>query len=735
MLSFLVPSALFGALLLVIPVAVHLFKPRKVRPLPFSSLRWLRQSKQSRSRRVRWHQLLLFALRAGLIFLLVLALARPQFGSLAESRPVERFIVLDVSRSMGYRAEGRLSPIQTAKRAVADLVELARPGERTAILLTDTRTRVLTPLTEDARPFLPKLDAVQAGKADTDLGSALPVVRALLEPGRPGANAELYFMTDNPKQGWGQGDIRDFLKDVPVPVRVRLVNVGVPAPQNAWVADARLMDSAEPGRRVLRVEIAASGSATQERSVRVTGINGLPEKTATVTVRPGELARVDVDVPAGLELRGQVAQIRLEPPDALPDDDIFFLPLDTAATLRVLLVEGEMPNALGHRPGFQLRTALESLAASGNRPLKLVSRLAREATAKDVSEADVVFLAGVPALADAAVAAIEGHVQAGAGLVIFLGPDLRLDFYNEKLYRPLQPAQGLMPLPLVEKATPRRAELVPLANVRWNHPLLTSLRDPVLGDLAGTKFRSFYRITSAPGGTDAVLAGIDDEAPALVEHGIGAGKVLLFNTTADGTWSDLPRRQGFVPLVDRLLDYLAAGAGRPTFTAGGPVSLALPEALRGEGVSVRTPRGADLTPRLRGIGGKTLLHLDEVPEPGVYRVRRPGVDHSMTLVVNVGRGDCALSPMPIATLTQWWEPVSFDVVRPDALPAGVEIAESPLVLWPVLVALAGLLLLAEMFFVHRACPAVNPAVNTPVVARAASGRLRNPARRIDHHAD
>jgi hypothetical protein len=726
MLSFLAPSALFGALLLALPVAVHLFKPRKVRPMPFSSLRWLRQSKQSLSRRIRWHQLLLFALRAGLILLLVLALARPQFGSLAESRPVERFIMLDVSRSMGYRAVGRPTPIQVAKKAVADLVERARPGVRTAILLTDVRTRVLTPLTEDARPLLPKLEALQAGKADTDLGTALPVVRALLEPVRPRAETELYFVTDNPKQGWGEGAIRDFLKDLPVPVRVRVVHVGIPAPQNAWVADARLLEPAEPGRRVLRVEIAAAGSVAQERSVRVTGINGLPEKTAAVTARPEAPARVDVDVPEGLDLRGQVARIRLEPPDALPDDDSFYLPLDTAATVRVLLIEGETPNTLGLRPGFHLRTALEALAASGNRSLKLVSRLARDATAKDGAEADVVLLAGVPALSDPVLAAIEGRVRSGAGLVVFLGPDLRTNFYNDKLYRPLQPAQGLMPFPLGQKAAPRDAVLASLANVRWNHPLLSPLRDPVLGDLAGTKFRAFCRFTSPPGGTDAVLAEIDDAAPAIVEHGVGAGKVLLFNSTADGEWSDLPRRQSFVPLVDRLLDYLAAGAGRRTFAAGEPVTLPLPETLRGEGVTVRGPGGAELTPRLRGVGGKTLLHLDEAPEPGVYHVRRPGVGSEMTFVVNVGPGDCALSPMPAATLAQWWEPASFEMIRPGALPAGTGSAETPFALWPALVVLACVLLLLEMVLVHRVCPAQNPAVIAPVVARRGLGALTQP---------
>src|SRR5437764_14300527 len=101
MLTFLAPSALVGALLLAIPVVVHLFKPRKMRPTPFSSLRFLRATQHRLSRRVQWHQLLLFALRAAFVLALVVALARPWLGGGGSARPVDRFIGVDVSRSMG----------------------------------------------------------------------------------------------------------------------------------------------------------------------------------------------------------------------------------------------------------------------------------------------------------------------------------------------------------------------------------------------------------------------------------------------------------------------------------------------------------------------------------------------------------------------------------------------------------------------------------------------------------
>src|SRR5438552_80817 len=71
-MTLLAPLALIGALLLILPIIVHLFKPRKMRQTPFSSLRWLKQTHQRLSRRIEWHQWLLFLLRAGCILLLFL---------------------------------------------------------------------------------------------------------------------------------------------------------------------------------------------------------------------------------------------------------------------------------------------------------------------------------------------------------------------------------------------------------------------------------------------------------------------------------------------------------------------------------------------------------------------------------------------------------------------------------------------------------------------------------------
>jgi hypothetical protein len=710
MLSFLAPYALWGLALLAIPIAAHIFRPRKVRPTPFSSLRWLHRTQQRLSRRIKWHQVFLFLLRAAFVLLVVLALARPLFRPADANRATERFIVLDVSRSMSYRAGDRPTPLEEGKRLASELVKQLPPDDRSALFLSGSSTRVLWPLTRDAGARLPALDAVQVSGTGTELGSALPLVRSMLGQCRADATVELFVITDNHQQSWNQGEVAAFVKDLPAPVRVRILDVGVTSPQNAWIADARLLPPVDD-RRLLRVQVACVGDSDQVRTVRFQGLPGLPEQTREVTLSPGEPARADFEVPADFDLHGKVAHLALEPEDGLPSDDHFHLNLDTPATLKVLVIEGESATAESLRPGYHLCAALEVLAAA-NPMLSVVVKGTDSITAQDVGGADSVFLVDVPALSDSVLAALEERVKNGTGLAIFLGPRARPAFYNSRLYSPLHPAEGLLALPL-KRVAESSDGLAPITDVRWNHLLLSGLFDPLLGDLAQVRARSFYQFDGVPSKSDTVVARFEHDVPALVERRVKAGTVLLFNTTASDEWSDLPRKKSFVPLVDRVLTHVSGGGLRRTFQVGEVVTLALPGLQPGEKVTVTSPAGRRLTPTLTQLAGRTFLRLDPVSEAGVYRVERPAGGEAF--VVQVEMGDSVLTPMDSATLAKWWEPAYFQVVNEEALRRDILAPAQQTPLWPWLVTIAAFALLAEMYFVHRLCPRVTPPVPASVV--------------------
>jgi hypothetical protein len=719
--SFLTPAALVCGLLLAIPVVVHLFKPRRIRQTPFSSLRWLQLSPQKLSRRIQWHQVLLFVLRLAFLALLVLALARPLLAPVGEGKPVDRFVVVDVSRSMTYRAgPDQPSPVERARQLAADLVRSQQPGDRTALLLTGTQTRILCPLSHDAATHLPQVEKVEAGLTDTDLSSALTVIRPQLGQGGGDRDVEICFLTDNHQQSWRQAEIARFLNDLAPGVRVRLIDVGVAAATNGWIGKARLLETGTPPRRTIRVEAACVGEQMQQRVMRLTGLNGLPDKTHDVTLVAGKTTVVDFELPPQFDLRGQVAKLQLDPGDGLPSDDTYWLNLDAQSALRVLVVEGPTTAIEALQPAFPLRAALEVLKEDGKEALVLTRKTSAEVQPADFDHADVVFLADVPELEDAGLTALEGRVRGGAGLVLYVGPASKPSFVNEKLHRTLQPAEGLLPAPVQGKpARPEggRDPQAALTNIAWTHPLLSGLSDPIIGDFARTHYRSFHRFAALPASA-VVLARIDEETPALIEWAVGAGKVLVVNGGPNEGWCDPSQCQDLVPLLDRTLTFLSRGGSRRTFTVGEVVTLPLSAWQPGQPVSVVAPSEARLTPEVRGLGnGRALLRLDAVSEAGVYRVEPSGGAAGFVFVVEPGYQDSVLLPMDVSALEKWWEPAALEVIQGDELGRRLKAGGGRVGLWPLLLLLAGGVLLAEMFLVHWLCPKANPALAQRLVGR------------------
>jgi len=204
MLNFFSPWALAGLLLLAVPLVIHLFKPRKTRRTVFTNLRWLKESKQRLSRRLQWHQILLFFLRAALLILLVLALARPVLSLNGSSFHSERFIIVDRSRTMAAAEPGEETPFARAQVAAEALLSAAAPGDRTTVILASRTSEALGPLRSDALAYLPGVRAARPNAQDADLSGALSTIRAMLGDRGKDSTVELFFFMNNLDRAWSQ---------------------------------------------------------------------------------------------------------------------------------------------------------------------------------------------------------------------------------------------------------------------------------------------------------------------------------------------------------------------------------------------------------------------------------------------------------------------------------------------------------------------------------------------------
>ncbi len=111
-MGFVTPALLGGALLIGVPIVLHLIMKREVQQLMFPALRFVQRRRSLNQHRLRLRHLLLLALRCAIIALLAMAVARPTLrgaGGAAgkEGGPIATVLLFDNSLRMQYQHENQ----------------------------------------------------------------------------------------------------------------------------------------------------------------------------------------------------------------------------------------------------------------------------------------------------------------------------------------------------------------------------------------------------------------------------------------------------------------------------------------------------------------------------------------------------------------------------------------------------------------------------------------------------
>src|SRR3954447_3158526 len=123
-MTFLAPIMLAGAAAVTVPLALHFFYRARYRPLPWAPMKFLKEAIEQTSRRLKFQEWILLALRCLALILLALALARPGLPSapgLARNQPIDVVLVFDTSYSMAAK-DGDKTRLERAKDAAIAII-------------------------------------------------------------------------------------------------------------------------------------------------------------------------------------------------------------------------------------------------------------------------------------------------------------------------------------------------------------------------------------------------------------------------------------------------------------------------------------------------------------------------------------------------------------------------------------------------------------------------------------
>jgi hypothetical protein len=647
-MHFLSPFYAVFILLGAMPILIHLMGRRRARVRPLPTLLLLYASHRRVAQRTQLRHLLLLLFRMLVLIAVPLCLAKPYFET-ASDLPAQvgaaqsAVLIIDDSLSMRYQpgGGGRLGSetlFDRARKRAVRLIEALPPNAEAALVLGSRGN--LSPvgeLTGDRARLFSALSAIKPTLRSTDLTGALRRAAQILATVRR-SHRHIYLITDATVHALPEG----LRPPSDAEVSVLDVSDGQPLPNRAIV---EIHSDPAPSLGARAVRITAEAANFSDTAVK--------ELTATLLVDNQPVASGLIDLPPhGRAVKRFFHIFRNEPSglhhisvaierDALPEDDVRHLRVEVQRHLRVLMLDGDPRNLRRDDEVFYLEMALHpgerpGASASAEDSPFLVTTATLDEELPALSDFDAVFLCNAKAqdlTRRQADKALRDYVMGGGGLFIALGDNVDIDAYNATLAE-------LLPQPLAVVKTagavlrePRGdegRESAPtgsgehLGHLDHRHPLLLPFSTGRASEsLMLTRFGRYVLLRPTPPnpkleGSGAILS-FESGAPALVERPLGRGRVLLFTSTIDRDWNDMPIQAAFLPLVQQAVRYLARA----------PLREAEPPTLIGQTRDIKLQAGdsrvevtlPSVQKRLfEHLGGRQILSFTDTVEAGFYRV-------------------------------------------------------------------------------------------------------------------
>ena len=158
----------------------------------------------------------------------------------------------------------------------------------------------------------------------------------------------------------------------------------------------------------------------------------------------------------------------------------------------------------------------------------------------------------------------------------------------------------------------------------FEHPALSMFNDPRNGSLAEAQIKKWIvmdesKIRNDP--TVTVLARLTNGQVILAEKKFGKGVVILWGTSIDTDWTNLPARPSYLPFTQQIASYLSEKVLPPrTVDAGLPITHYLNEDEKDTQYRLTLPNGSFRNLIARKRKDRHILEFTETRIPGTYEL-------------------------------------------------------------------------------------------------------------------
>lgn len=623
---------LAGIAAVALPIILHMTRRHTSRRVPFSTLMFLHTTAPRLKNRRRLEHLSLLILRCLILCLLALAFARPFIARPVTENQVrvgKRLAVL-VDTSASMRREGMWDQALNEAKAALNEVD---PADRVCLMSFDQDTQTLMGFEQWARMDLvqrrsiaiQRISELSPSWSRTALGQALVAAAEAIEDdevneeGHTGGQRQIVLISD-----LQHGSDIETLKAYEWPEETKLIVKSV-APRGTTNATLQLMTDrrrlASPdGNEPTRIRVTNSADATRERFQLGWADEG---STVDVYVPPGR----SVVVSAPARAQSSASQRLVLSGDDHDFDNTLYVAPSVQQPVNILYLGDDDPND----PKDMLFYVRQAFDIEGSLAARVSHGKGDETVGlEDIETVHLIVVTG--AVGAQSLPSLRRYLESGRTILLVM-----------KSSEAVTTLSGLTGIDNLEAREADADRYAMLAQIEFDHPLLTPFSDPRFSDFTGIHFWRHRRVDLAAIPAARVLAQFDSNDPAWFEVPVGKGALLVWTCGWHPADSDLALSSKFAPLLYSALEYGGTRADRQTQYAIGD-SVPMP---------ARTMSGASERQIRKPDGSRVNLDADQqafilTDLPGIYTAE--SATDTLQFAINLPARESRTDPMPIENL-------------------------------------------------------------------------------------
>jgi len=601
-MQFVNPLFLIALATLVIPVLIHLFNFRKFKKVYFTNVRFLQEIQQETKKQSQLRQLLILAARLLAIASLVVAFAQPYLPASRQQKRVTGqhavSIYIDNSFSMeAVSADGKLFDLARAK--ALEIVSAYSPSDQFMLVTNDfegRHQRFVSP-----EEFTKLVEEVQISAVTRNLSEVFNRQSDMV-PGAQNMNFDAYAISDFQKTTATLSGARPDST-----ISWFLVPLAADKKDNLYIDSAYFPSPVhqpeQPARLMVRIRN-ASGNSLEKVPVKLT-INSVQKALSSFDIGPGATLEIPLSYtenPSGIQY-GQV-EVADYP---IVYDDKFYFSYPILPSVPVLSINEKESNHF-----------LDALF-SGDTAVTFTNSPVNQLDYSRIFSNSLVIVNSPEELSSGLTRELNRFTRNGGSLVLFPPVRGHIDSYNA-----LTSLLNLTGYSSPDTARQRIA-IVNTENEIYSGVFEknSSGRIVLPDNIDLPVVNKYYRIPPDMLSREEVLLKLQNNQPYLITAPVEKGKVYLFASPLDESWTKFPKHMIFVPTL-----YKIALLSNPTYplyyTLGDNQTVVVPGDTVSETNLCKLKKlnsAFEIIPEAKRSGSNLALFLhDQVKEAGFYSV-------------------------------------------------------------------------------------------------------------------